>query len=506
MKKIFNTIVIVVTLIIVSAILMSNKTGSVAEYCGDPAGGYQNCTFCHNDGSATFEAGMISSNIPASGYIGDSIYTITATINSSGTTKFGFEISPQDSVGNLRGVMTIGGSDMQLVAGSNGKYITHTLSGNTGSSTRSWTFTWKAPTAGTGNVTFYGAFNAADGDNTDQGDYILLSRLMVKDASIISALTATFTQSNGCYNANNGTASVTPVGGTAPFTYKWSNSAGIIPNSTNQTMSGLSPDTYSCMIKDSRQPTPDSCVITIVITNPPTLIATLGSTTHVLCRGGNTGAATINASGGTGSKTFSWSPTGGNAASATGLLAGNYNVTVTDANNCSTAVNISITEPTSALAVSPTSSAGTVIANASGGTPPYTYSWSPGGGTSDTISGLSSGTYTVTVTDKNGCTVSKSVDVVSSGISINKRYNSPIKIYPNPNYGSFSVEINTPVNQFYLINIVNSIGEVLFSHSVELNAGSNFFSIDHCNLNDGLYFIQFISNKGMENIPFIITL
>ncbi|NJP64696.1 hypothetical protein HCG53_30235, partial [Pseudomonas brassicacearum] len=71
--------------------------------------------------------------------------------------------------------------------------------------------------------------------------------------------------------------------------------------------------------------------------------------TNVACFGGNTGSATVTASGGTGGYTYSWAPAGGTAATAAGLVAGTYTVTVTDSNLCQTTQNFTITEPAAAL-------------------------------------------------------------------------------------------------------------------------------------------------------------
>ncbi|WP_374440384.1 SprB repeat-containing protein, partial [Epilithonimonas sp.] len=133
------------------------------------------------------------------------------------------------------------------------------------------------------------------------------------------------------------------------------------------------------------------------------------SQTNVSCNGGSNGTATVSASGGTAPYTYSWSPTGGTAATATGLAAGTYTVTVTDAVNNTKTQSFTITEPTAlvANAVSQTNVAcngaatGAATVSASGGTGPYTYSWSPSGGTAATATGLSAGTYTVTITDAN---------------------------------------------------------------------------------------------------------
>ncbi|MQP53770.1 SprB repeat-containing protein, partial [Flavobacterium sp. LMO9] len=117
--------------------------------------------------------------------------------------------------------------------------------------------------------------------------------------------------------------------------------------------------------------------------------------------------------------TYSWAPSGGTAATASGLSAGTYTVTVTDANSCTATQSFTITEPT-ALVATPASqtnvscnsgSNGSATVSVSGGTAGYTYSWAPSGGTAATASGLSAGNYTVTVTDANSCTATQSFTI-----------------------------------------------------------------------------------------------
>ncbi|OFY17098.1 MAG: hypothetical protein A2X11_01880 [Bacteroidetes bacterium GWE2_42_24] len=126
-------------------------TGAPAGYTGSPGDG-NNCTSCHG-GTATTSPGWITSDIPGSGYIPGVTYQITATNSLAGNgKKYGFEVSPQNTSGTLLGTLTAG-TGTQLVG--NGKYVTHSLATLV---TNSWTFSWTAPVAGTGNVTFYGAF------------------------------------------------------------------------------------------------------------------------------------------------------------------------------------------------------------------------------------------------------------------------------------------------------------------------------------------------------------
>lgn len=150
MKKLFTLACILTgSLIISSNILNSNPTGAPAGYSNSPADG-QNCSNCHG-GSATAVTNILTTNIPSSGYVPGTDYTITVTISGSSARK-GFQVSPQNTNGTLLGALTAGTGTQIL----NNKYITHTAARNTNPAT--WTFTWTAPAKGTGVVNFYGSF------------------------------------------------------------------------------------------------------------------------------------------------------------------------------------------------------------------------------------------------------------------------------------------------------------------------------------------------------------
>jgi large repetitive protein len=153
-------------------------------------------------------------------------------------------------------------------------------------------------------------------------------------------------------------------------------------------------------------------IINLASATPLTAIIT--GQTNVLCFGGVNGTATVTASGGTTPYTYAWSPAGGTNATGTGLSAGNYTVVVTDAASNTATATVAITQPTQMIITSSSSSDelcygdvnGYLDVNIIGGTPPYTYLWNPSGGTNTIASALSAGTYTLTVTDDNGCTAS----------------------------------------------------------------------------------------------------
>jgi len=128
---------------------LRNPGGAPPGYTNSPGDG-QNCSHCMG-GTAAAVTGWITSNIPASGYVPGSTYTITATATGSGDK--GFEVSPQDLSGNLLGTLTAGTGN-KLVG--SGKYVTHnaTITGDIAT----WNFQWTAPATGIGDVTFYGSF------------------------------------------------------------------------------------------------------------------------------------------------------------------------------------------------------------------------------------------------------------------------------------------------------------------------------------------------------------
>lgn len=136
------------------------------------------------------------------------------------------------------------------------------------------------------------------------------------------------------------------------------------------------------------------------------------------CNGANDGSAVVTAFNGTPSYTYSWSPVSSTSSVATNLAPGTYSCTISDAGGCMHTETVTITEPT---AISVTSSAtdlqcngdgsGTASVTVSGGTPSYTYSWLPAGGSAAAASGLSAGSYTCMITDANGCTTNESVTI-----------------------------------------------------------------------------------------------
>jgi hypothetical protein len=223
-----------------------------------------------------------------------------------------------------------------------------------------------------------------------------------------SALTASISSANTSCSATSGTATVTPNGGTAGYTYLWTTGA------TTASVSNLGAGTYSVTVTDSK-----GCRATAstTVTAATTLDAT-ASVTNVKCNGSNNGAIALTTSGSTGTVTYSWS-NGATTPSVSGLLAGNYSVTINDSRNCSVVKQYTVTQPAaftasvSGIMSSCGTNNGSATATPVGGSSPFTYRWSTNATTSS-ISGLAAGTYTVVITDANGCTASGSMTVTPS--------------------------------------------------------------------------------------------
>ena len=221
-------------------------------------------------------------------------------------------------------------------------------------------------------------------------------------------LTTTSTDAS-CGNAD-GTATVNAAGGTGAYTYLWDDPA----TQTIATANALLAGSYTVVVTDASNCS-NSEVAIVNDTGAPAATAT---STDVSCNGAADGSATVTATGGTTPYTYSWDdPAAQTASNATNLAGGTYSVLVTDASGCIAGVAVTITEPavltvaaTGTTVTACSNSDGTASAAVSGGTSPYTFSWSSGG-TTQNVTGLTAGTHTVDVSDANGCTATDAVTI-----------------------------------------------------------------------------------------------
>jgi gliding motility-associated-like protein len=208
-----------------------------------------------------------------------------------------------------------------------------------------------------------------------------------------------------CNGINDGVITSLTSGGTGIYSYNWSSNF-----STTNIINSLSVGLYNVIVSDN-----NGCSISDSILLDP--VYTLNNTmtsTQVTCTGSSDGTATITMLGGTSPYTYQWN-NGLSTATITGLFAGSYNITVTDASGCILIDTVEVTESDSVLAVTAIVSdlscfqdnSGTVSVSVSGGTGAYNYSWS-NGETTSLISNLNAATYQLDVTDAAGCIVSNS--------------------------------------------------------------------------------------------------
>lgn len=169
MKNTITFIAVVLFTLGLTHNLMSLPEGSPAAYANDKASNFRTCATsgCHSGTAVTNSAAIITSNIPSTGYVPGTTYTFTATVNKPGYVRFGFQASPQDSVGNYKGTMIVTNTTKTKITGT--KYITHTQSGNNQSS---WSWNWTAPALGSGQVKMSGALMAANNNGGTSGDSV----------------------------------------------------------------------------------------------------------------------------------------------------------------------------------------------------------------------------------------------------------------------------------------------------------------------------------------------
>ena len=279
------------------------------------------------------------------------------------------------------------------------------------------------PTGGTAPYTYVwtGGSTAQSAIGVPAGTYTVV----VTDANgCTTTISATITQPQAplslattqvnvlCFGNSTGSIDLSPSGGTPGYTYAWSN------NSTIQDPLNLIAGTYTVVVTDA-----NGCIDTtsVIITQPQSGLSLSSTQVNVLCFGNNTGAINLTVAGGTAPYTYAWS-NNTTAQDPSNLIAGVYTVTVTDANGCTATLSITITQPATAVSISTTvqnilclNGTGSINSSPAGGVSPYTYSWS-NQATTQNITNLQAGNYTVTVTDANGCTAN-AVGVVAITLS-----------------------------------------------------------------------------------------
>jgi gliding motility-associated-like protein len=318
-------------------------------------------------------------------------------------------------------------TDVTCFNGNNGN-IDVTVSGGTSP----YTYTWNNG-ATTEDISGLVAGNYNLSITDANGCISLLSFTVNQPSALTISSSITDVTCNGLMN---GAINITISGGTSPYLFSWSNAA------TTEDINSLAAGSYSVTVTDA-----NSCITNQSFTiSQPSAITVSGSITNTSCTGGNNGAISTTVNGGTGPYTYAWS-NGATTSNINGLAIGSYTVTVTDNNSCSQVATFNVTAPSSVTITHTStnetcfnSNDGSININVSGGSTPYNYSWSNGATTED-ISGLDAGTYTVTVTDNGGCIQTRGITITSPTAIIVSNTTSPITCF-GYNNGSINVTVS----------------------------------------------------------------
>lgn len=346
------------------------------------------------------------------------------------------------------------------------------------------------------NTTYYVVVDGFGAGNA--GTYELTITEMLDSLDIV----VDSTMNSVCPLPADGAVFITVSGGNGPYTYDWGN--GI----TDEDPIGLGAGTYTVTVTDTAgcmgmgQP--------VTLTAPMPFAIMVDNTSDALCNGDSTGSISITVTGGTQPYTFDWG-NGITAEDPAGLTAGTYTVMVMDTFGCvETGLPVTIGEPTalSSSTVStdesvPNAMDGSVTLTIGGGTPPYSFMWDNGDTTQD-LTGVSGGVYCYTATDSNGCVI-EGCDTVGVGVSIDQgNALARLNIYPNPTSGIAMVDLETYDLTDVEVELVNSLGAVLYTEKAEA-VWTHRFKLDLNNYAQGVFVVRVKAGGRMVSRSLILS-
>ncbi len=304
-----------------------------------------------------------------------------------------------------------------------------------------------------------------------------------------------------CNGFNNGSIDISVTGGSMPYTYLWSN------NDTSEDLSGIAGGDYTVMITDAM-----NCTIELgpISVQEPMALMVNATLSDISCNGLDDGSVDITMSGGITPYTYMWS-NNETSEDLSGLSAGSYTGTVTDANGCTLVVGpFTVAEPSTLIVTvdqvtgDDGSSNGTISLSTTGGAAPYSYTWSNNDTTED-VTGLASGDHMVTVTDAGGCMLVVGPIYVPNLVNVDDLEELTLfNVFPNPANSEVNIALEFSTAKDINVQIINALGQVVIQNNYNGVSRSNY-TYNTENLPSGLYFVRVLSeNENTQAIERLI--
>lgn len=458
--------------------------GATGSATVTPTNGTSPYTYLWSDGQTT----QTAANLAANSYSA----TITDANGCTGAVSGIVVNNPNSPTSSASITSNFNGEDVSCNGSSDGE-ATVTASGGTAPYTYNWTGGQTTAIA-TGLMA-----NVYSVTVTDDASCSSISSITITEPTAV-AISAATTTDVACNGGSDGAIDITVAGGTGAYSFSWSNSA------TTEDLTALVAGAYTGTITDANGCEVVGGPLTI---NEPTALSGSATQTDVTCNGDADGSATATISGGTTPYTYSWSD-GQTTMMASGLAANTYMATITDDNGCTYMPNsVTVSEPTAISAgVTATDAStaggadGAVDLAPAGGTAPYTFAWDNGATTED-LTGVAAGTYSVTITDANGCSHVASGTVLDGPSSIGMNANTiDVNLFPNPAKNQAVLTLNLTQISDVNVQVVNVTGQVLTS----INSADVLNTQFELNMTDwaaGVYFVRITAGKETATMRLI---
>ncbi|MDB9793774.1 gliding motility-associated C-terminal domain-containing protein, partial [Flavobacteriaceae bacterium] len=482
---------------------------------------YKNDVFCYGDSTASIKVDITQGSIAPYTYsIGGTTYlnenysqtyenisTLTYTFTNLTAGSYSITITDANGASKTTAIKEIKGPNNPLgleglttditCNGAADGIIDITVSGGGGSSNQfTYSYSWSTLDGSGLDST------AEDQTGLGPGTYTVVAK-DINDCEITKSFTITqsppltynldSTKNITCNGDNDGEINVTVTGGTGNYTYEWSTENGSGLTIGQEDQNGLGPGNYKLILRDGC----NTFEYIYAITTPDTLEISLDEKVDVLCHDNSTGKIDISVTGGTLPYNYVWKDDFGNVydrnvgnvfkdGDLSNIPAGLYDLTVTDANNCSATYSTEITQSEDlVIQIDKTdlncydSNDGTIKVTPFGGVAPYTYAWNDFGN-GDFRQNLSAGTYQVTITDSNGCIEIRDIEILNALLFDVNPIVTPVSCF-GANDGSIE------------LNFEGGIAPISFNWTDDSSAGQI-----RNNLSPGLYSVLITDGSGCE--------